>query len=208
MKSSKKTANIKNARLEKDLRSRLTAQNFSIICSNCIGGTIYNRLGLQFLSPTINMYFTQKDFIKFAVNLKHYIDLELQFIESDKPFPVEVLDDVTLYFNHSKSAKEAAEDWNRRKARIHYDNIYIIFYYRNYLSLEEIREIEKADRKKVIVLTGKPIDLEYAYYIEEEKGRPNSEFFLDKDKYGIRTFEKKWDFVSWLNDVETGTTTG
>ena len=48
-------------------------------------------------------------------------------------------------------------------------------------------------------MTAKPLDLEYAYFIKEAKGRANSESFLDKDKYGIRTFEKEWDFVSWLN---------
>ena len=31
------------------------------------------------------------------------------------------------------------------------------------------------------------------------KGRPNSDSFLDKDIFGIRTFEKKWDYVKWLN---------
>ena len=53
------------------LRKRLKNDNFSIICSNCIGGTIYNRLGKQFLSPTINLWFYQKDFLKFIQNI-HY----------------------------------------------------------------------------------------------------------------------------------------
>jgi len=113
---------------------------------------------------------------------------------------VATLDDIKLYFNHSKTAESAARDWNRRKTRINYDNIYIIFYYKDGYSIEELREIEKAHYKKVIILTNKPLDIEYSYYIEEVKGRPDSDSFLDKDKYGVRTFEKKWDFVSWLND--------
>lgn len=193
------TAKKKSIRLEADLRRRLTADNFSIICSNCIGGIIYNRLGKQFLSPTINMYFTQRDFIKFAVNLEYYIGLELKFIKTDKPHPVAMLDDITLYFNHSESEEDAARDWERRKTRINYDNIYIIFYYRDGYTIEELRRIEKAKYKKVILLTNEKIDIEYSYYIEEVKGKPNSESFLDEDEYGIRTFEKKWDFVSWLN---------
>jgi len=74
-----KIAKKKNAQLEEEWRNRLVADNFSIICSNCIGGTIYNRLGKEFLSPTINMYFTQRDFIKFAVNLEYYLNHKLQF---------------------------------------------------------------------------------------------------------------------------------
>ena len=27
--------------------------------------------------------------------------------------------------------------------------------------------------------------------------------FLEEDKYGIRSFEKEWDFVSWLNGTDS-----
>ena len=56
---------------------------FSIICSSCIGGIIYHRLGLKFLTPTINLWFNQKDFIKFISNLQYYLDQKLNFVESD-----------------------------------------------------------------------------------------------------------------------------
>ena len=41
---------------ERTLRTKLKNKDFSIICSNCIGGIIYNRLGQKFLSPTINLW--------------------------------------------------------------------------------------------------------------------------------------------------------
>lgn len=190
----------KNRRLEASWRKRLKADNFTILCPNCIGGIIYHRLGKQFLSPTVNLFLSQRDFIKFAVGLEHYLGQELQFIETEQPFPVARLDDITLNFNHFGDEKEAAEAWNRRKSRINRENIYIIFYYREKCSLEELREIEKATYKNLILLTDTPLDLEYAYCIKENVGRLNSQTFLDQDKYGIRTFEKQWDFVSWLNE--------
>lgn len=193
--------NIKRRRLQKKFRRKLKNKDFSIICSNCIGGVIYNNLGLEFLSPTINLFFTQEDFIKFAINLKYYLSLELEFIDNNKSYPVAKLGDITVHFNHANSEQEAKEAWDRRKHRINYDNIYLIFYYREGYSIEQIREIEKANYKNVIVLTSTPLDLDYAYYIEENRNVPNSDVFLDKDKYGIRTFEKKWDFVEWLNTV-------
>lgn len=61
-------ANIHNKRL----RRRLKNDNFTILCPNCIGGTMYKKLGKEFFSPTINLWMTQRDFIKFAVNLKEY----------------------------------------------------------------------------------------------------------------------------------------
>lgn len=96
-------------------------KDFSIICSTCVGGVIYNNLGLQFLSPTIDMYMNNLGFIKFACDLKYYCSLDIDFIETEDKFPVAMCGDIKLYFNHSKTANDAEDDWNRRKARINYD---------------------------------------------------------------------------------------
>ena len=37
------------------------------------------------------------------------------------------------------------------------------------------------------------------YVYDEECEYYVCDIDLDEDEYGIRTFEKKWDFVSWLN---------
>lgn len=76
-KSNYELSRIKNKKYENSIRKRLTNDNFTIICSNCIGGTIYNRLGKQFLSPTINLWMHQRDFIKFVLDIKEYINPEL-----------------------------------------------------------------------------------------------------------------------------------
>lgn len=183
--------------MQKKWRSKINNKDISIICSTCMGGVIYHNLGMEFLSPTINLYMSNLDFVKFACNLKEYCSADLEFYKSEHPFPVAHLKDITIYFNHSKSDAEAANDWNRRKQRINYDNLYLIFYYREGYTLEQIREIEAAQCKKVAVLTHKPLDLEYAVYI---KGNGNpTQNFLEKDRFGIMSFEKEWDFVSWLN---------
>ncbi len=182
---------------KKSWRKRINNKDFSIICSTCIGGCIYNDLGMQFLSPTINMYINNLDFIKFACNPKYYCSQELEFIDTDAGFPVAMCDDIRLNFNHSKTESDAKRDWERRKTRINYDNIYLIFYYREGYTLEQIRKIEKAPCKRVAVLTHKPLGLDYEVYMKGN-GDPEQNF-LEKDKYGIRTFEKEWDFVSWIN---------
>lgn len=178
-------------------KKRIKNKDFSIICSTCIGGLIYHDLGMEFLSPTINMYMNNLDFIKFACNLKYYCSIDLTFIETEEDFPVAMCGDIRLNFNHSKTAEDAQRDWNRRKERINYDNIYLIFYYREGYSLEQIREIEKAPCKRVAVLTHKPLGLEYEVYMKGN-GDPEQNF-LEKDEFEIRTFEKEWNFVKWLN---------
>lgn len=53
---------------------QLKNRDFSIIAPNCIGGVIYHRLGMQFLSPTINLCIPdKKQYVRFAANLRHYL---------------------------------------------------------------------------------------------------------------------------------------
>lgn len=50
----------------------LNNRSVSIISNNCIAGIIYHDCGLQFLSPTINLWFPHEDFFRFSANLKAY----------------------------------------------------------------------------------------------------------------------------------------
>lgn len=75
-------------RVDHHFQKNLINDNFTILCPNCIGGCIYHRLGKKFLSPTINMWLLQPDFITFLLHLDDYIDQPLRFIESDESTPV------------------------------------------------------------------------------------------------------------------------
>ena len=192
------------SRYEKKLKRKLNNSDFSIVCSNCIGGFIYHRLGLKFLSPTINCFIEPGDFIKFCKNLEHYLSLNLEFVKSEKSYPVAKLDDVTVYFNHSKTEKDAENMWNKRKTRVNYDNIYVILYNRYAkdavpLSKDEILEAGNIKCKNLIVLSDIPYpDIPYVLYIPK-KDSDLGQLYFDCDKYGIKTFEKDFDFISFLN---------
>lgn len=188
-----------NQNYERRVRRRLQNDNFSIICSNCIGGVIYHRLGKQFLSPTINMWFRQKDFLKFVGNLQVYLEKELEFVDSEYDHPVARLGDVHLYFNHAKSEAEARTNWERRKTRVNYNNLYIIMYDKGDITEEDIRHLELVPCKNKLVFSDKVYpDIDYVLTIKPKK-RFNGDAYLDQDWLGIRTFEKKWNFVKWLN---------
>ena len=60
-------------RYKKRRLQRLKNTDFTIIASNCVGTVIYYDLGLQFLSPKINLKIGIKDFIKLAENLEQYM---------------------------------------------------------------------------------------------------------------------------------------
>lgn len=57
-------------------RKRLKNKEISIISTNCIGGVLSHDLGLQFKSPTVNLFFRAEDFIKFCENLEYYMSID------------------------------------------------------------------------------------------------------------------------------------
>lgn len=103
----------------------VNAKDVSFISQNCIGGVLYHDLGSQFLSPTINAFIPEPGFVKMILNLRYYMDQELEMRWGEE-YPVGLLDDVEIHFMHYKTCKEAEEAWNKRKARINWDKIFVI----------------------------------------------------------------------------------
>lgn len=104
---------------------KLSAHNFSVISQNCIGGVFYHDMHMKFLSPTINLFFKEPDFMRFVMNLKYYINTELRIVW-DEEYPIGYLDDLPVYFMHYHTCKEAKDSWNERKKRINWNKIIVI----------------------------------------------------------------------------------
>ena len=116
-----KRINLKN-------RKRLMNTKPTLICSNCAGGFIYHWLGLQFLSPFINLYLTPEDFVKAMENFDEFMNMPLQELtDSGKSYPVGVgAYSIKVYFVHYRSWDEAITKWNKRKQRVDKSNMGII----------------------------------------------------------------------------------
>lgn len=184
---------------ENYMRKRLKNTDFTILCSNCIGGIIYNRLGLQFRTPTVNLWMYQRDFIRFAANIRIYQHLPLQFIETDYGYPVATLGEITIFFNHSNSCEEASADWYRRIKRINHDNLFLIMYECEDITEEDIRSLENIPCKGKLVLSNKKHpDIAYVKTMKPGKHLYGNQC-IDRDWFGFRTFEKHFDYVKWLN---------
>ena len=69
--------NLRKNIIYKSKRKELLNKEPSIISCDCLGGLVSHDLGLQFRSPTINMYMTASDYIKFIYNIKTYIDINM-----------------------------------------------------------------------------------------------------------------------------------
>lgn len=106
-------------------KKQLKAKNFTVISQNCIGGVFYHDMGMQFLSPTINTFIPEPGFVKLVLNLRHYMEQEL-VMRWGETYPIGTVDDVEIHFMHYHTCREAEEAWNKRKARINWDKIFVI----------------------------------------------------------------------------------
>ena len=176
-----RVSKVTNEIYEEWCKKRIKNKDFSIICSTCIGGVIYHRLGMKFLSPTINLWMNQKDFIKLIKNLQYYMDQELSFIKSEYNYPVAQLNrEITIFFNHALNDEEARETWNKRKVRINYNNLYIIMYDRDGITKEDIESLKDIQCRKLIVLSENHYpDIEYVKSIRKGLAKPFVNYILE-----------------------------
>lgn len=65
--------------LDRRNRMRLANPNPTVFASNCNGGVLTHDLGLQFKSPTVNLFIRPKEYVKFLGNLHHYL-YEARFV--------------------------------------------------------------------------------------------------------------------------------
>ena len=146
----------------------ITNTNFSIISANCWSGSVYENLKLQYQTPTIGLFFYAPCYIEFLKNLKHYLNCELKFTETSKyedankyrneefAYPIGILDNkVEIQFLHYTSNEQATSNWNRRKARIDFDNLYIAMTDRDLCTYELMQEFDKLSYKKKVIFTAK-----------------------------------------------------
>lgn len=193
--------------ISKRARAKLKNDHFTILCSNCIGGVIYHRLGKQFLSPTINMFIKEPDFVEFCLHLDYYLNQKLQFHESKMEYPVGILPgdgvnipSISLHFNHDKIPETAEANWEKRKLRINRDNLYIILYNLSGVTEEELKKLESVPCKSKVVLTSKPLpSIPWSFYIKPILSHKYAYSYLEKNLFGVRYFEKKFDYISFLN---------
>lgn len=80
--------------------------------------------------------------------------------------------------------------------------MYIIMYDIEDITEKDILLLNNINCKNKIVLSAKEHpDISFVKTITPNLDRQFGAQFLDKDKYGIRTFEKQWNFVEFLNKI-------
>lgn len=188
--------------IDRKNRKRLKNTDISIIASNCNGGIISHDLGLQFKSPFVNLWMKPGDYIKLISNLEEYLRSDLNFIsEEGISYPVAMLNDIKIYFQHFKTKEEAESCWKRRRKRINYDNIAVFFTDRDGCTYQMLQEFDKLPYERKVAFThiNYP-ELQSTYYFEcfanEDEVGVLSEY--ENERLQIRYLDQ-YDYVSLLN---------
>lgn len=177
-------------RLIRRQRQMLTASDFSIISQNCIGGVLYHDMGMQFLSPTINTFIREPDFVKLCCDPEYYMNLPLQ-MHWEEEYPVGRLDDVEIHFMHYETCKEARESWERRKKRINYDKILVLATDRDGFDGQVYEQWKKVPYPKVLFTANPEFKEDAIFFPEYEKAGAVGDLISQRLFYRDNTLLRK-----------------
>lgn len=188
--------------INKKNQRQLNNHDFSLISNNCNGGFILHDLGMRFNSPFVNLWIKPSDYIKILSDLPGYMNEELSFvIEDGIDYPVGVLRDVRVYFEHYNTNEEAKQKWDIRKARINYDNLFVMLIDRDGCNQLDLEMFDKLPyRNKVIFTNKKHPEIKSSFYINgfENHNEVGDCFAFVPDKIGVKYYDQ-FDYVKWIN---------
>ena len=150
---------------------KLKNSHLTIFSPNCWGGHVYHRLGLEFLSPLINMFEDLDDFNKLMLNLDTYMSYPVEFVKTGydsglkNEFPIGLLNDIPLYFNHYGSLEQAVSCWEKRKKRINKNNILVVSYT---TSKKTLYKFEDIPYKNKLIFTSLDINTPSSYHLNHD----------------------------------------
>ena len=138
---------------------------------NCFGGLISHLFGLQLRSPFFNMYLSEREFICFLREPHVYMEESLilknmlwsEGLEHD--YPIAGLGNINLIMNHYRDFNTAKFNWDERKKRINWYNLFVTMYTE---SKETLREFNALPYGKKVCFVPFKSDLDSAWYINPE----------------------------------------
>ena len=165
-----RTVLVPNFTLEK--YNQLRHSKLSILSMNCFGGLVYHRFGLPFLTPTINMFTTDQDFLSFLKNPAENVESNFELVKTEfNPalnieYPVFKIGVCTWNMNHYSDFEFAKQKWIERTQRINWKNLLVTMYTENPDILEEF---DKLPFEKKVCFVPFETDLDSGYYIDLNK---------------------------------------
>jgi len=166
------------------------------------GGVVLHDLGLPFNSPTVNLYFSANDFVKFLSKLNYYLHCEFEEVkDSGKEYPVGRLDDLVVHFVHYQSFEEAVKKWKERCNRIDFEHIYTILVDRDGCNELIAKKYDSLPYRNKVFLTYK--DYPHIKSLVYLKNSEDNGKLRDICQYKSKLTRKRWlddfNYVEFFN---------
>lgn len=171
--------------------SGIRKRKISIISNNCAAGFLYKEFGCKYMTPTINLQISPNDYVKLCKKFDYYLSQEIKEIKNPNidgfvalggekiNFPVGILDDLIIYFQHYTDFDYAAKKWEERKKRINYDELFFVLI-DTYCNLENVKDFFSIPYENKIFMTG------------------NNDLIINKNCILIDTNKKAWFNSDWM----------
>lgn len=113
--------------------SQLIKNPVTIITDDCWGGMVYHYLDLPFTSPLVNTHWDKDEYARFIEEPSFYLQSELTMVRDgnlrEGIYPIGRLGEpgkyVQIEFVHNIDFSEAKQQWDRRKKRINWNNLFV-----------------------------------------------------------------------------------
>lgn len=192
---------IRDLFINKKKRTLLDNKNFSIICNDCVGGMVLHDFKMEFRSPTVNMWCSASDYVKFISDLKSYLELEPKYYPNDD-YPIMMIGDIMWHCIHYKSFDEAKQKWQSRKGRINFNNLYFLFNDRNGCTYKELEAFENLPFKHKVCFTHvKYPEFKSTFYIPGSENKECLEVLTSfLSKFSLHRRYDSFNFVDFFNE--------
>ena len=187
-------------------------KDVTIFSNCCIGGTMYNDLGLKFMTPTINLFFRHHGFIDFVNHYEEYETGELIFEggydinENGNHAPIcelvkEGLPSIEIHFLHYNSYDEAKKKWDERYKRINKNKIFLVIEAKDEHEHELIEEYVKLPYPKIIFTNEKTNNNKSIKHMKIYDTHPEKSVTSLVGAFGKRGYDE-FDFVNEIFNMD------
>ncbi|MET4106915.1 DUF1919 domain-containing protein [Hymenobacter sp. UYP22] len=187
-------------------------RDFTILSNDCWGAEVYKYVGLPFNTPFIGLFLMGPCYLELLRDPQHYLSQELVFqqtsrydeinkIRQTNPYPLATLGGkIEVDFLHYHSEEEARGKWQRRVARINWNNLLVKFDgSKDGATPELVREFAQMPYARLLLLK------------EPVPGAEQAVVVRNYTTNGAHMFQKSlpdYDLVNWLNTGNPAFTIG
>ncbi len=156
-------------------RWRVRERDFTIVSNNCWGAAVYPALGIPYQTPFVGLFLWPDCYLRLLSDFRNAIRSSLVFKQDSTyeeinqmratgaaclHYPIGCLgDQIEIHFLHYQSEAEAKAKWERRVARIVFndDRLFVRFCSRDRPSLEQLAEFDALPFEHKVCFVGRPV---------------------------------------------------